>query len=126
VTTSPQLYIPKHRPAPKPTSEIVSPAEYSENQRRRKAAAQHAEFAGRNKGKPHGTFVTDEAEQQLGVILCSGCTHKFDPKQYHYYKTREFRVQGRCDACKEHSSGVDFYIYEGLLGRKHGQCWWPK
>ena len=77
-------------------------------------------------GKPHGTFVTDEAERKIGVVLCSSCAHKFDPKKYHYYLTREFQIIGRCDACHEHAQGASFYIYEGLLGRKHGQCWWPR
>ena len=107
-------------------STIVSPAAFYQQQQRRKQSLKRREFPGRNAGKPHGTFVTDEAEQQLGVILCSGCAHKFEPGKYHYYLTREFNIQGRCDACKEHTQGANFYIYEGLLGRKSGQCWWPR
>jgi len=120
------LYVPKGaKPAPEPAP-IITPADYHAQQRKRRAVAKQNEFAGRNVGKPHGTFVTDEAEQQMGVVLCSGCSHKFDPAKYHYYLTREFCIQGRCDACKEHTQGANFYIYEGLLGRKHGQCWWPR
>lgn len=106
--------------------QIITPAEYHQQQQRRREATKRKEYRGRNVGKPHGTFVTDEAEQKLGVILCSGCSHKFDPVKYHYYLTREFRIQGRCDACREYTPGVNFYIHESLLGRKHGQCWWPR
>ena len=121
------LFVPKKRQSVNgAVSGIVSPSEYHNQQQRRRQAAKANEFAGRNHGKPHGTFVTDEAEQQLGVILCWKCSHKFDPAKYHYYLTREFNIQGRCDGCKEHTQGASFYIYEGLLGRKHGQCWWPK
>jgi len=121
------LYVPKDK---KRNGEdaipIMSPAAYHSQQQRRREATRQSEFAGRNHGKPHGTFVTDEAEQQKGVILCWKCDHKFDPKKYRYYKTREFKIQGRCDGCKEHTQGANFYIFEGLLGRKHGQCWTPR
>jgi len=122
---STQLYVPKKSEA-KPSQPIITPAEYEKQQRNRQAAAKNSEHAGRRSGKPHGTYVTDEAEKQKGVILCYKCSHKFNPKQYHYYLTREFKVQGRCDGCKEHTQDVSFYIYEGLLGRKHGQCWTPR
>ena len=123
---SAQLYLPKKKPKPVAAQGIMTPAEYDSQQKLRREAAKQQEFAGRNVGKPHGTFVTDEAEQQMGVILCSQCDHKFDPVKYHYYKTREFKIQGRCDACREYTQGANFYIYEGLLGRKSGQCWWPR
>lgn len=105
---------------------VITPAQYHEQQQRRRQTAKRNEFPGRNVGKPHGTFVTDEAEQQLCVILCNGCSHRFDPKKYHYYLTREFKIQGRCDACKEHTQDTNLFMYEGLLGRKSGQCWWPR
>jgi len=121
------LYVPKSRPQNgEEPPKILTPAEHHRQQEEKRSAAKRMEFAGRNVGKPHGTFVTDEAEQQLGVVLCWKCSHKFDPKKYHYYLTKEFNIQGRCDGCREHTQGANFYIYEGLLGRKHGQCWWPK
>jgi len=122
---STHLFVPKKQKA-NPPRPIISPAEYDRQQRERRAAAKRAEFAGRNVGKPEGTFVTDEAEQQKGILLCWKCDHKFNPSAYHYYKTKEFRVQGRCDGCREHTPNVNFYIYEGLLGRKSGQCWMPR
>ena len=84
------------------------------------------EYPGRPMGQPHGTHVTDEAELKKCVILCEGCAHKFDPKKYHYYLTREFKIQGRCDGCKQHSQRARFFIHESSLGRKHGQCWTPR
>ena len=126
MSAAPQLDLPKRSQPQAEPPPIVTPAEHERQKREREGALQRQEFAGRDSGKPHGTFVTDEAERQMCILLCSGCTHKFDPAKYHYYLTREFRVQGRCDGCKEHSRGVSFYIYEGLLGRKHGQCWTPK
>lgn len=84
------------------------------------------EFPGRSLGKPHGTFVTDIAERSQGIILCSSCVHKFNPNKYNYYLTKEFRIQGRCDACKEHTQGTNFFIHDSLIGQKHGQCWKPR
>lgn len=81
---------------------------------------------GRRTGKPHGTYVTDLAERALGIVLCTLCANKFEPRRYHYYRTKEFKILGRCDACKQHANEAQFFIHESLLGRKHGQCWTPK
>jgi hypothetical protein len=112
--------------APVEQRRVVTPAEHFREQQRLREYARRREHPGRSMGKPHGTYVTDTAERHLGVILCSACAHKFDPTKYHYYLTREFQIQGRCDGCREHTQGVNFFIHESLLGRKHGQCWWPR
>lgn len=105
---------------------IITPAEHRAQKQRAQAAARRKEYAGRNVGKPHGTFVTDEAERRLGILLCWKCRHRFEPAKYNYYLTREFKIQGRCDGCREHTQGVNFFIHESYLGRKHGQCWSPR
>ena len=105
---------------------IITPAEYHAQQQRRRQGLKRNEFAGRNVGKPHGTFVTDEAEKGMCIILCWSCKHKFNAKRYQYYLTREFRIQGRCDACREYAREANLFIHESALGRKSNQCWSPK
>jgi hypothetical protein len=105
---------------------IVSASEYYQEKQRQRAAVKRREHPGRNMGKPHGTWVTDMGARHQSILLCQLCRHKFDPARYHYYKTREFKVQGRCDACKEHENNATFFIHESLLGRNHGQCWTPR
>ena len=106
---------------------VITPEQaYREREKRRKNA-KRLEHPGRNTGKPHGTWVTDMGEEHQGIVLCSSCQHKFNPAAYHYYRTREFQIIGRCDACKQHNSqGNTFFIHESLLGRRHGQCWTPR
>ena len=83
---------------------------------------------GRPVMNPHGSWVTDKAEIKKGLLLCSKCSHKFDPKAYDYYRTREFLVHGPCDACKQYANttSATFFIHESFLGRNHGQCWTPQ
>jgi hypothetical protein len=105
---------------------IITPAEYYQHKLRQRASAKRKEHPGRNMGKPHGTWVTDMGEEKQSIFLCQKCRHRFNPHKYHYYVTREFRVLGRCDACKEHENNGTFFIHESLLGQDHGQCWTPR
>ncbi len=107
------------------TQAIITPEQFHQKRAQRKAAGLR-EHPGRNFGKPHGTWISDMCEQKQSILLCQLCSHKFQPKQHNYYQTREFRVLGRCDACKEHENNATFYIHESLLGRKSGQCWTPR
>lgn len=105
----------------------ITPEQMYNERKKRAAESKRLEHPGRNMGKPHGTWVTDMAEERQGIVLCSSCQHKFRPEQYHYYRTREFQIIGRCDACKQHhNQGNTFFIHESLLGRQHGQCWTPR
>ena len=81
---------------------------------------------GRRMGLVHGSYITDMAENQQSILLCLGCQHRFDPKAYGYYRTKEFSIQGPCDACKDHAEDAIFFIHESLVGDRHGQCWEAK
>ncbi len=83
---------------------------------------------GRPLMNPHGSWVTDKAENQKGLLLCSKCSPKFDPRVYSYYRTKEFLVHGKCDACKTYAptTSATIFIHESFLGNMHGQCWTPQ
>lgn len=120
--SSPQILVPGAKGWSDPTRNRQWRAEWQ--QRRRQQLARQEVV--RPYGKAHGTYVTDIAGAQQSVLLCRLCSHKFDPRPYHYYLTREFRVQGRCDGCREYEQEARFYIHESALGRRHGQCWTPR
>lgn len=97
-------------------------------QERARLTDERLSHPGRPASRPHGGWITDIGEKKQCILLCSSCQHKFDPRQYSYYRTKEFSVHGRCDACKEYTpiAHTTFFIHESLLGRKHGQCWMPR
>jgi hypothetical protein len=115
---------------------IITPAEFHKQKELRhrerlrkleqRRKANRTEHPGRDYAKPHGTWITDMGELQKSILLCRGCAHKFDPKKYNYYRTREFRVLGKCDACREHDNEAVFFLHHSLVGQKHGQCWKPR
>ena len=90
---------------------------------------QSMEYPGRKMGGVHGSHISDLAEMRAAILLCSDCQHKFNPSAYGYYRTREFNVQGECDACKEFAQGPNqpvLFIHQSSIGTKHGQCWVAK
>ncbi len=128
---------------------IVTPLEFNREQRNFGSATQRRErkarylyehkersirtydrlkHPGRPVMNPHGSWVTDKAARRKGLLLCSQCSPKFDPKPYNYYRTREFLVHGPCDACKKYAptNSATFFIHESFLGKNHGQCWTPQ
>lgn len=89
--------------------------------------AKRLEHPGRPMGAVHGTWVTDIAELMQAVVLCTFCWKKFDPKRYGYYRTREFKIRGKCDACKQYESDAKLFVHEKSLGRgRHNTSWWPR
>lgn len=79
---------------------------------------------GRPIGKVEGTWVTDCAELQQCVLLCSFCDHKFNPvhARYGYWRDRNSHlgVGGTCDGCRTfQDSGIQLYIHESNIGRSY-------
>lgn len=79
---------------------------------------------GRPIGKTEGTWVTDCAEIQQCVLLCSFCDHKFEPshRKYGYWRDRNspLGVGGTCDGCRTfQDTGIQLYIHESNVGRSY-------
>ena len=73
------------------------------------------EAPGRTPGRSAGGWVADIAALKKVILLCSGCTHKFNPGRVHYRREKEFPVcQGKCDGCRTFDSKCSWYIHEGL------------
>jgi hypothetical protein len=100
------------------------------HERKKRAMREQSRLAhpGRPMRRAAGGWVTDMAETQNGILLCPTCSPRFNPKQYGYYRTREFVVHGPCDGCKQYApmGQATFFIHESLLGQNHGQCWKPR
>ncbi len=83
-----------------------------------------------SKGRPvgfvTGTWVTDVAEIQQCVLLCSFCDHKFKPahKRYGYHRDTRFErgVGGDCDGCRTHrDEGLQLYVHENFIGQGYAR-----
>lgn len=79
---------------------------------------------GRPIGRTEGTWVTDCAEIQQCVLLCSFCDHKFKPshRKYGYWRDRNspMGVGGQCDGCRTfQDTGIQLYIHESNVGRSY-------
>ena len=124
---STHLYVPKQSNGEETSGRIVSHSEHVQSVAAKKASslrgANMREHPGRRPGNAHGSWITDMGERKQSIFLCQGCQHKFNPHEYSYYRTKEFRVLGRCDACKTHEDNGTFFIHESLIGRKSPHCW---
>ena len=70
---------------------------------------------GKKKGRVAGGWIADIAAMKKVILLCSTCTHKFNPGRVHYRKEKEFPVcQGVCDGCSTYDHQCSWYIYEEL------------
>ncbi len=59
--------------------------------------------------------MADLAALRKSVVLCSFCSHKFNPRANHYRKETDFpAVVGRCDGCKAHDIRCTLYVAEEL------------
>jgi len=77
--------------------------------------AKRKEFAGRKKGKPVGTHVTDLAELKKSIALCRGCRSGFSKKKYDYMQSRVIPVvRGACDACKSYSPAMELLVHRSM------------
>src|SRR2546426_9218565 len=68
-------------------------------------------------GKPTrriaGGWIADLAALKQVIILCSFCTHKFNPGRVGYRREKEFPVAvGKCDGCGTHDLRCSWYVYE--------------
>jgi hypothetical protein len=73
------------------------------------------EAPGRKRGRTAGGWVADIAAQKKVILLCPGCTHKFNPGRVNYRKEKEFPVcQGTCDGCTTFDTRCSWYIYDEL------------
>jgi len=77
---------------------------------------------GRPIGTVAGTWVTDCAEIQQCILLCSFCDHKFAPahRRYGYHRDTKYSrgVGGDCDGCRSHrDDGLQLYVHEAYLGQ---------
>ena len=96
-------------------------------QRHRQALRTHLASVvskGRPVAKVEGTWVTDCAELQQCILLCSFCDHKFKPShsKYGYWRDRNsvLGVGGTCDGCRVfQDSGIQLYIHESNVGRSY-------
>ncbi len=81
---------------------------------------------GRKEGLAHGSWVTDIAELQQQIILCSACDPKFrgSEQRYGYHRDTKWHkiyggVIGKCDACKEKGHGRRMYVHQSYFGQTY-------
>ena len=73
------------------------------------------EARGRGPKQGVGGWIADLAALKKVILLCSGCTHKFNPGRVQYRREKEFPVcQGKCDGCNTFDSKCSWYIHEEL------------
>ena len=62
-----------------------------------------------------GSWIADLAALKKVILLCSACTHKFNPGRVMYRREKEFPIcQGKCDGCNVFDSKCSWYIHETL------------
>ena len=67
----------------------------------------------KTRGRTAGGWIADIAALKKVILLCPGCTHKFNPGRVNYRKEKEFPVcQGTCDGCSTFDTRCSWYIYE--------------
>ena len=70
-----------------------------------------AVHTGRREGRLAGGYVDDLATLGKAILLCNGCSPKFNPKQYGYVIPYRFpRARGACDGCKEYANPGFMYL----------------
>jgi hypothetical protein len=78
--------------------------------------AKRAEFFGRKRGQPHGTYVTDLAELKKAIALCWKCKYRWNPTKYGYRLEENIpTVISKCDGCREKVDTAWLYIHEEIL-----------
>ena len=68
------------------------------------------EAPGRPARRIAGGWIADLTGLRKCIVLCGQCTHKFNPKLYHYRKETEMQASGRCDGCKAHDIRCTLYV----------------
>ena len=73
--------------------------------------------AGEADGKPAkrvaGGWIADIAALKKVVLLCSSCTHKFNPGRVGYCREKEVPwCQGKCDGCNTFDTKCSWYLHE--------------
>ena len=75
------------------------------------------------------TWIDHLVQLRRGVILCTACRFKFNPKRYHYRRfyapqpkgTDPYATRGRCDDCKQDtnrvSGGGTFFVPEEVYAQ---------
>ena len=73
------------------------------------------EAGGKKRGRAAGGWIADIAASKKVILLCTSCTHKFNPARVQYRREREFPVaQGKCDGCSTFDLHCAWYVYEGI------------
>ena len=73
------------------------------------------EADGRRRGTTAGSYIADLAALKKVILLCSLCTHKFNPGRVGYRREKEFPVaQGKCDGCNTYDLRCSWYVYDEL------------
>lgn len=71
------------------------------------------EVKGKKKGRVAGGWIHDLAALKKVILLCTSCTHKFNPGRVGFVKEKEFPVcQGTCDGCSTFDTRCSWYLWE--------------
>ena len=63
-----------------------------------------------------GSWVSDLASLKKLVLLCSGCTHKFNPAKLGYRRDPEFpHSLGKCDGCSTFDMKCVAFFHEEVF-----------
>ena len=71
------------------------------------------EVKGKPKGRVAGGYIADLAALKKVILLCTSCTHKFNPGRVGFVREKEFPVcQGTCDGCSTYDTRCSWYLWE--------------